>query len=126
MGGGGGGSMFTLPSILRKNTDIADQFSSAMLGLPGLSEVAGDEVNNFARDPMNLLGTNPGEVVDTSIPAVKKVDTKVSDLEESGDAAALAETERLKKRKGYKSTVLTSMAGDLSAPTTLKQTLGGA
>lgn len=78
---------------------------------------------NAIADPMSLF-KQPEET--EALPAVKKVDTKVADLEAAGDEAGKAETERLKKRKGYKSTVLTSMAGDLSAPTTLKQTLGGA
>jgi hypothetical protein len=80
-----------------------------------------DKNRNAALDPLNISGvSNPT----TDLPDVKT--STMPDLDAEAKLASEAEADRTKKRKGYKSTVLTSMGGDLTSAGTLKQTLGGA
>lgn len=50
--------------------------------------------------------------------------TDSGDLDDAASAAAKAEAARIRKRKGYADTVLTSTSGLTNPASTLKQTLG--
>lgn len=129
MGGGGGGSL----SALTRNWKTGLAFASSGLSTV-FPNVIGDSDAKQALDPLNFTGMNTPEVADMNTPEVAELPkpktvtttTTTRDLDEEARLASEAEADRLKKRKGYKSTVLTGMGGDLSAPSTLKQTLGGA
>lgn len=119
MGGGG----IVVPQRVTKLTKNVAPYM-AKLGNP-LMHFASEEEQLFFSDPLNLTGVNTPEV--ESLPTSTTVSgLSAAEIEEKARLAAQAESDRTKKRKGYKSTVLTSMSGDTEDITTLKKTLGGA
>jgi hypothetical protein len=116
---GGGGGMF---SSLTKNWKTGAAFASSGLSTLFPNAIS-ESTTKEALDPLNISGMNTPEI--ETLPAPSKTSTTVTDLEVEASKASKAESDRLKKRKGYKETVLTSVSGSLDSPTTLKQTLGG-
>jgi hypothetical protein len=111
----GGGSNFA--PITRKVAPYMAKLANPLM------HFAKEEDQLLFSDPLNLTGVNTPEI--ETLPAPSKTNTTVTDLEAEASKASQAEADRLKKRKGYKETVLTSVSGSLDSPTTLKQTLGG-
>jgi hypothetical protein len=119
-----GGSLFgpSTTKYLKKYEDYAVHAID-----PVGSIFRSDEENRVFTDPINIFGLqNPEMETGTPVtPKTSTTDTTIDDIEAQSRAAADAEANRIRRRKGYKSTVLTTMSGDLSAPSTLKKTLGG-
>lgn len=114
MGGGG----MVLPSTVKKASPYLAKLANPLM------HFAKEEDQYFFSDPLNITGMNTPEV--ESLPTGTTVSgLSAAEIEEKARLAAQAETERTKKRKGYKSTVLTSMSGDTEDVTTLSKTLGG-
>jgi len=115
-----GGGLFgpSTKKFLKKYEDYAVHLAD-----PIGSIFRSDEENRVFTDPINLFGLQEEEII---TPTVKTSDTTVEDLDEQARKQSEAEKARLKKRKGYSSTVLTTMGGSLSDPSVLKKTLGGA
>jgi cysteine synthase len=116
---GGGGLFSGASKFLKKYEDYAVHLAD-----PVGSIFRSKEENRVFMDPINITGmqTDEGETLQSS---TISSGTSATELEEKARLAAQAESERTKKRKGYKSTVLTSMSGDMEDVTTLKKTLGG-
>ncbi|MFA5322343.1 MAG: hypothetical protein WC373_06675 [Smithella sp.] len=125
---GGGDDFFSsiLPPSLSGNEDFL------MWGNPFVKTVALVEGDEYATNPTGmfpLLSNDSGSqasITSATPTTAKTTTTTTASIEDQAQKAADAEADRIKKRKGSKSTVLTSMGGDLSPATTLKQTLGGA
>ncbi len=115
----GGGGLF---SGFAKNWKVGEALASSGLSLL-FPKAVKDDYAKMALDPLNLSGMQNEEI---PTPTVKTVSNTTEDLEEQARKQSEAEKARLKKRKGYSSTVLTTMGGSLSDPTVLKKTLGGA
>jgi len=83
--------------------------------LPGFSEVYGTE----------YLGGKYSEATTPKFPALPAAPVQNVETDDTAiKAAAYAEAERLRKKKGLRSTLLTGPGGVTNPPTTFKTTLG--
>lgn len=129
MGGGGGGftGFGTLTTLLNSANDPLGLFTSDNYqglnvgGKHGIFGKTGESLWSIA----TTAGYQNPEEMDLDAPATVQ-GMSPEELEAKSRLAADTEAKRLRKRKGAGSTILSSMAGDTSTASVLKQTLGGA